>query len=554
MIVECSLRGLMKLIGKKLTVKKLEDTLFLLKAEVEKIKGDTIEIEINPDRPDMLSAEGIARTVRAFLGLTSETAIFPVKKSRKQVVVGKGLNKIRQFIACAIVKDIQTSDELIKTYMNLQEALTSTHGRNRRKASIGLYVLDEIKFPIRYYLEKPEKIRFAPLGHDIEMDGPRIMTEHEKGIEFGPIVSSFNKWPFLTDSDGEVLSLPPVINSNNLGRVTEETPNLFIEVTGTHLPTVNQCLNIMVTSLAERGGKIESLTVLYPDDTKQETPDLKPRKIKITSSDVTSLTGLILTDTEVVDCLGRMCYGTKISTKGKFVVEIPPYRTDVLHPVDVIEDIAIGYGFDNIIPTMPATMTAGKLLPETRLKNKARDLMIGLGYQEILSYILTAPETLSTKMLRTDPYVETSNPKSRDFSVLRNSLLPILIDFAAQNQHADYPQKVFEVGDIVIPDETKETRVRQLPALCGILTDIKVNITELLTEIGFLLRNIGLEGKFHYKSKKISGFIEGRSSEIIIGKKMIGYLGEISPEVLTKFGIGKPIVGFELFIPKDGEW
>ena len=438
--------------------------------------------------------------------------------------------------------------------MNLQESLTSTHGRNRRKASIGLYVLDDIKFPIKYYLEKPDKIRFIPLGHEIEMDGPTIITEHEKGIEFGPIISSFNKWPLLVDSDGEVLSLPPVINSNDLGRVTEKTHNLFIEVTGTHLPTVNQCLNIMVTSLAERGGKIESVTVLYPDDTKQETPDLKPRKMKITSSEVSSLTGLTLTDAETVECLGKMCYGAKISTKGKFVVEIPQYRTDVLHPVDVIEDIAIGYGFDKIIPTMPTTMTSGKLLPETRLKNKTRDVMIGLGYQEILSYIMTAPETLSTKMLRKKQYVETSNPKSRDFSVLRNSLLPILIDFTAQNQHADYPQKIFEVGDIVIPDETKETRTRQHPALCGILSDIKVNITELLTEIGFLLRNIGLDGKFRYKSKNIAGFIEGRSAEIIVGKKKVGYFGEISPEVLTNFGIGKPIVGFEIFIPKDGVW
>ncbi|MHA1290779.1 MAG: phenylalanine--tRNA ligase subunit beta, partial [Candidatus Thorarchaeota archaeon] len=268
MIVTVDKKELMKLIGEKLSMKKLEDTLFLMKAEIERVDGNEIQIEVNPDRQDMLSGEGIARAVRAFLEIETGLKEFPVVKSGKKIIVGKGLEKIRKYISCGIVRDVEINDNLVKEYMALQEALTATHGRNRRKASIGLYVFDDIKFPIHYALRKPEKIIFAPLGHEEKMDGKTILEQHEKGIEYGPIISKFPKWPLLFDSEDQVLSLPPVINSNTLGKITEKTTNIFVEVTGTHLPTVDQALNIMVTSLAQRKGTIESLSVVYPDGMK----------------------------------------------------------------------------------------------------------------------------------------------------------------------------------------------------------------------------------------------------------------------------------------------
>ncbi|MDF1539355.1 MAG: phenylalanine--tRNA ligase subunit beta [Candidatus Thorarchaeota archaeon] len=554
MIVGCLVDQLMMLIGKKMTTKKLEDTLFLLKAEVEKLEGNEIEIEINPDRQDMLSAEGIARAVRAFLGIQKGLREFPVKKSGKSVIVGKGLEKIRKYIACGIVKGVEINEDLLIQYMHLQESLTSTHGRNRSKASIGLYVHDDLKYPVRYYPEKPEKIVFAPLGYEDEMDGPTILEKHEKGVDYGPIIAHHKMWPLLADSDGKVLSLPPVINSNTLGKLTTETSNIFVEVTGTHLPTVNQALNIMVTSLAERGGTIESLTVQYPDESKFTTPDLKPKVMKISTNEVSALLGLDLSESEIVDCLEKMCYGAKISSNGKIAVQVPQYRTDVLHVVDIIEDVAIGYGFDKIVPTMPSTMTAGKLRPLTRLKNKARDLMVGVGYQEVLSYIMTSPETLNQKMLIDDPIVETGNPKSRDYSVLRNSLLPILLDFASQNQHVDLPQHIFEVGDVVSPDAKAETRTRQYSSVCGLSTDVRVNLTKLITEIGFVMRGMGLDGRFKYEGIENPSFIKGRCATILVDERPIGIFGEVSPKVLEKFQIGNPIIAFELSLPNDGQW
>jgi len=553
MIVECRIDDLLSLIGKNLTLKKLEETLFLVKAEVEKIEGNIIEIEVNPDRQDMLSTEGIARVVRAFLSLETGLIKYVVKKSSKQIIVKPGLNKIRPFICCSIIKGVPADDELIKEYMHLQDALTSTHGRNRKKASIGLYVYDELEFPIIYGPRAPEKIKFVPLGYETEMDGHTILTEHEKGIEFGSIIQDYKKWPLLYDSNGQILSLPPIINSNDLGKMTADTKNLFVEVTGTHLLTVHQVLNIITTSLAERGGSIESVTVVYPDFS-EDTPEFTPEKMTISIDEITRLIGLDLTGEVIVQSLERMGYGAKVVRTKHVQVLIPKFRMDILHAVDVIEDIAIGYGFDNIQPAMPQTMTMGRVNPVTRLKNKTRDLMVGLGYNEVMNYVMSSPELLNEKMCRNDLLVTTANPKSRNYSVLRNSLLPVLLDFTSQNQHADYPQKIFEVGDVIIPNNERETCADQIPSVAGLMTDVKVNITKLLSELGFLLRNLGLEKRFEFESVTSSDFIDGRSARIKIDGKERGFFGEVSPEILENFGIGYPIVAFEIKLPRDCKW
>ncbi|MFX0108496.1 MAG: phenylalanine--tRNA ligase subunit beta [Candidatus Hodarchaeota archaeon] len=554
MIVECRIDDLFALIGKKMSLKKLEDTLFLIKAEVEKVEGNIIEIEVNPDRQDMLSSEGIARAVRAFLDLEPGLRKYDVKRSGLQAIVKPGLSKIRQYLSCSIVLGVETDDDLIKEYMHLQEALTATHGRNRKKASIGLYVFDDIEFPLIYGPSKPEDIRFIPLGYEEEMDGPTILSDHEKGIEFGSILSGFKKWPLLYDSKGQILSLPPIINSNDLGRITTETKNIFVEVTGTHLPTVNQALNIMTTSLAERGGRVKSTTIEYPDGTKHETPDFTPELMNVSMDEINRLTGLGLNREEVINALERTGYGARLQKGGQIEVQIPRYRVDVLHPVDVIEDIAIGYGFNRIEPGMPQTMTTGKAKPVTGLKNKARDLMVGVGYQEILSYIMSSPILLNEKVLRNRPLVVTENPKSQDYSVLRNSLFPILLSFASQNQHAEYPQRIFEVGEIVIPDEMKETRTLQISSVCGLVTDTTVNITGLANEIAFLLRNMGLDNRFAFKRREDPTFIKGRAADILVDGNPVGWFGEVTPEVLSNLEMGTPVVAFEIFLPISGEW
>jgi phenylalanyl-tRNA synthetase beta chain len=183
-----------------------------------------------------------------------------------------------------------------------------------------------------------------------------------------------------------------------------------------------------------------------------------------------------------------------------------------------------------------------------------RDFMIGCGYQEVLSYVMSSAEIQNHKMLRERPIVTTSNPKSRDYSVLRNSLLPILMDFISKNQHADYPQKIFEAGYIVVPDNRTETRTLQIPSVSGLVTDTTVNLTELMTELGYILRNMELDGRFEFKVRDDPTFIDGRCGVIIVDDVPTGIFGEISPQVLDNFELGKPVVAFELILPLNGEW
>ncbi|TFF96132.1 phenylalanine--tRNA ligase subunit beta [Candidatus Thorarchaeota archaeon] len=553
MIVDCRLDELLDLIGKKLSLEELEETLFLMKAEIERADGNQIQIEINPDRQDMLSAEGIARAVRAFLDIEPGLKRYRVKKSGRKIIVKRGLKKVRRYISCGIAKNVEISDDLIKDYMQLQDQLTSTHGRNRKKASIGLYVYDDIEFPIRYCVRKPEKISFAPLGTQEVMDARKILNEHEKGVEFGAIISEFKKWPLLIDAKDEVLSLPPIINSNTLGRITEGTSNIFVEVTGTHLPTVNQALNIMVTALVQRKGSVELVTVEYPDGDVMETPELKPLKASVAKRDVVSLLGLDLTNEELVRSLARAGHDGRASGSN-IAVKSPAYRTDLLHDVDIIEDISIGYGYNNIESTMPETMTVGTLLPATWLKKKVCDIMIGMEYQEVLSYIMTSPAVLNEKTLRDEEIVVTTNPRSRDYSVLRNALFPVLLDFISKNQHADLPQRVYEVGDIVIPDSTRETMVEQVPSVCGLVTDVRVNLTDVMTDVVFLMANLGLEEEFKFRASEDATFIPGRSADIVVNGKDLGVFGEVSPDVLSNFELLNPVVGFELKLPRMGIW
>ncbi|MEM4734689.1 MAG: phenylalanine--tRNA ligase subunit beta [Candidatus Thorarchaeota archaeon] len=554
MIVDVNIGRLLRLLGGQVKIDQIEDALFLLKCESERLDDNTLAVEVNPDRQDMLSTEGISRALRAFMGLGVVPARYQVRSSGKEVIVTRGLEKIRPFIACGVVRDIEISDEIIRDYMRLQERLTDTHGRNRRKASIGLYVFDQIVFPVTYSVSRPERIRFVPLGHEAPMSGPEILEKHDKGQLYGHIISGFSKWPILTDAEGKTLSLPPIINSNDIGRVTEDDRDIFVEVTGTHLQTVFQALNIMMTSFAEVGGRLESVKVLYPSGDVHETPQLEPQRRKISTARINELTGLGLTDEETVRCLSRMCYGAQVTEQGVVSLEVPAYRTDIMHDVDVIEDVAIGYGFDRIEPSFPSTMTSGKLLPRTRLKNKVRDLMVGCSYQEIMNYIMTSPDVLNARMNRATPMISVANPKSSEYCVLRNALLPVLLDFASRNQHAGYPQRLFEVGDIVIPDSSKETRSLQVPSVSGLTIDDRVNLTQMMSEIAFVLRNLGLDGRFKFRASPHASFIEGRSGTIIVDDDEVGLFGELDPDVLTKFGIARPAVAFEIQLPHAGTW
>jgi len=545
MLVEVRISDLMELVGRRLSLEELEETLFLLKCELESVNGDVAAIEVNPDRPDMLSTEGVARALRGFLEIEMGAPRYRVRPSRWQVLVDPTVEEVRPYIACGIVRGVDLTSDLIAEYMQFQERLTSTFGRNRKKTSIGLYVLDLIKPPVYYRVMPPEEIRFAPLGFEEVMSAKRILREHPKGQEFGALLKGYNRYPVLTDSDEQVLSMPPIINSNDLGRVVESTRNIFVEVTGTHKLTTLQTLNIMITALADRGGCLESVEVVYQDG-REKLPDLSLHRRQVSLTYVNETIGYDFDGPTVARCLARMRMDC-VPRGDTLRVAIPAYRVDILHDIDIVEDVAIGYGFNRIEPTLPQTMTVGGELPTTTLRRTIRDLMVGLGYQEVWSYVLTNTVVLFDKMKRPrGKIVEVANPKSLEYHVARDRLLPGLLSFLGENTAQELPQRVFELGDVVLVDRKAETLTRTVPHLAAATVNSRVDLTILKAEVLSLLNNLGLNATV--EPTKDPSFIEGRVGRIIIEGRRCGVVGEIHPEVLTNFGIEAPCVAFEFEI------
>ena len=218
-----------KLVGKKLPLEKLKERISYLGTDLESIEGDEINVEIFPNRPDMLSEQGFARALSSFIGVKTGLRKYDVNKSGARAIVDKSVKDVRPYTACAIVKNLKLNDERIREIIQIQEKLHVTQGRNRAKAAIGIYPLEKIKMPIIYTAKKPEEIRFRPLESKIEMGGNEILAEHPTGIKYAKLLEGKKMFPLWIDSENKVLSMPPIINSDELGKVKETTREVFIE-------------------------------------------------------------------------------------------------------------------------------------------------------------------------------------------------------------------------------------------------------------------------------------------------------------------------------------
>jgi phenylalanyl-tRNA synthetase beta chain len=534
-------------------MEKLDDILSYVKAEVKGFdeKEGAVNIEMKDTaRSDLWSVEGLTRALRGYIGKEKGIKNYTVNKSAIKVEVDKELYTIRPYICCSIIKDIHLNDEVIKGIMHLQDKLDQTQGRNRQKTSIGIYNLDLIKPPIQYKAVRPSDVKFVPLGFSENMGLDEIIQKHPKGQEYGHIVQKNPLYPMLFDSDGKVLSFPPIINSNDLGKITEESCNLLIEVTGTLNQTVLNTLNLVTLALIDRGGKAYSSTIHYPKNSDYTietvtTPDFNNRRFELSVEETNRLLGLELNATEIADLLGTAGIGVEKVSIDYLNVLVPCYRVDIMHQVDLIEEVAIAYGYNNIKALWRELPTTGKAKPEQQLINTARDLMVGLGYQEVLNTTLTNPDTLFQKMnAQPTPAIELSNPKVITMTCLRNWLLPSLMEFLSFNQSVEFPQKIFELGKVTLPDRTKETRTRDDDWLAAITTHPNASFSEIKSALDSFMANFGVE--WQIKETTHPSFIEGRVGKIIVEDDEVGVVGEVNPLVLEAWKLENPAAAFEL--------
>jgi phenylalanyl-tRNA synthetase beta chain len=536
-------------------IEKFDEILALVKSEVKMYDEHegiaSIEIK-DTNRPDLWSTEGLSRALRGFLKLESGLRSYGVGKPILDVNVSPQLSWIRPYICCSVVKKVKLSDPIIRGLMRLQDKLDQTYGRNRSKTSIGIYDFDLISPPLKYDLVKPDEVSFVPLGFDETMNLAEILKFHPKGLEYGHIVSKHSVYPILVDSNLKVLSFPPIINSNDLGRVTEETENVLVEVTGTHHQTVLNTLNLVTLALIDRGGNAYAATVHYPDDAfyavkKVVTPNFSNLRMELSVNYAEEILGLRLTAKRMAELLLEAGFGVESVKEISLTVLVPAYRVDVMHPVDIIEDIAIAYGYNNIKPLWRDLPTTGNVKTEQRFVDLAREFMIGLGFQEILTYTLTSPNNLFQKMnCEKTRIVEVSNPKVETMSCLRNWLLPSIMEFLGNNQSVEFPQKIFELGKITLLDETKETKTRDEEWLAAATTHPTASFTEIKSYLDALFMNIGMS--WQIKETNHPSFVEGRVGSVLINGLDVGVVGEVHPQVLEEWKLENPVAAFEIKI------
>jgi phenylalanyl-tRNA synthetase beta chain len=531
-----------KLIGKDIPMQEIEDRLPMLGVAWEGKERDEFSVEVNPNRPDMLSVEGLARAFSSFMEIQTGLRKYKAEKSEYMVKVDSDTKPIRPFIVCAAVTGMTFTDESIRSLMQIQEKLHMTHARKRRKAAIGVHDLDKVKFPLLYTV-KDSSFKFIPLGETKEMTLDNILKHTPKGKDYGWILKGKEKYPLLMDADEKVMAMPPIINSIHT-MVDEKTKNLFIDVTGSDEKTINEILNIVVTSLAERGGRTHLIRVKYHDRT-IETPNLETKMMNLDPGYVNRLLGLDLSVHEMARLLEKMGFEATEMGEKKLLVIIPCYRTDIMHGMDLTEDIAIAYGYEKFEPEIPNISTIGEENPLETFSTKLRSLMVGYGLQEVVTFMLTNKDNSYKKMgMEPKDLIETANPKTEEYSIIRSWLLPSLMEVLWRNRHREYPQNIFEVGDVIQLDPHSDTGSKTVRGLSIVLCHSKASFSEMKSLVESVLNNLGIKG-YKIEESSLPCFILGRAAKVIFGGKDIGRFGEIHPEVISNWELEMPAAASE---------
>ncbi len=544
--VTFSFNDLLKLIGKNVSLDQLRADMFELGSETEAIEGDEVTFEVTSDRADLLSEEGIARMLRAYYGIQPGLTVPKVGRSDYRLVVSREVEPVRPYITGAIVKNVRFTDESIKSLMHLQEKLHGTFGRRRKKGAIGVHDLEAIKGKTIHYRAVPaDSVKFVPLQSDTEMTLADVLVKHPKGMDYRYVLEDKVLMPIIVD-DEAIFSFPPIINSKRT-EVSINTTDLLIELTGEDLRTIDYMLNIVLYSLDLRGAEIYSVRVEYPDHTVVR-PEFSVRTMQIAVSYVNNILGLELSAVQIKELLERMGFGVPEVSSDSVIVEIPPYRADILHARDIVDDVGRAYGYNNFIPTYPNTPSVGGLTADSRLASAARDILVGLDCQDTLNFVLIGKDEASVKMNvpAASDTIEVANPYAEQYNVVRPAVLPSLLIVLSNNLHREYPQDIFEIGKTAHIDKGENTGVKEEDHVACALCYAKAGYNEIKSKLQSLCLNFGKLDKLRTVAVDHPSYIAGRCAEIYIGDNKAGIIGELHPVVLRNWGIEMPVAAFEM--------
>lgn len=552
-----------QMMGRRCDYNTLEDLLPCAKAELDE-KPDmslpederSIKIELNDtNRPDLWSTNGVARQLRIHAG--GKTADFEAFMSRKGKIldcadrivnVDPELKDVRPYMVAFMIAGKPIDDCMLKDIIQTQEKLAWNFGRKRKSISMGIYRIDQVKFPVEYHAVDPDKTSFVPLQCTEPMTCRQILTDHPKGKDFGWILQDMKKFPLLSDAKGETLSMAPIINSATLGAVKVGDKDLMVELTGDNIENLILSANIVACDFADAGYEIKPILCKHPYDTGLGKDIVVPYYFQqSTSTTLTAVNKLLGSDLDmatVVDALTRM--GSKVETEGEKITLWPaPYRNDFLHEVDIIEDVMIGMNLSTFKAQKPNSFTVGRLLPLTEFSRKAKSLMVGLGYQEmIFNYVGSKKDYIDNMMIDGSKVIEIANPMSENYQFIRPEIISSLLRAESGSGNAIFPHKVFEIGKVAYlkDDENTGTITRQHIGFLTAATN--ANFNALASEVSSLVYY--LDHEYKVVESNDPRFIPGRQAALIVDGKEAGVFGEVHPQVLENWNITVPCAAGEI--------
>ncbi len=545
--VESSLANLNRYMRKPISIATLSESLLQMGFELDDPSPDALKMDITADRPDMISTAGIARVLNAYLGYAKGVPLVQVKKSTYSIEVNSSVIPLRPFTAAFVVKNLTITEEVLKEIIYVQEKLHATFARERKKASIGIYPLAPIQWPVRFTGEKPNEISFVPLGETKPFSGSQILSQHPTGKKYAHLLHGFPAYPVFRDAKGSVLSLPPIINSQTTGVVTTKDRELFVEVSGHYWPTVSVVTDILAHLFHDMKGEIYEVHVHFPNEkTPRTTPELKKIEQTLDVELVNATLGSNFSAAQVSDLLSRMMYSALKMNPKQLVVETPQMRADILHPLDVVDDVGRAYGFSNLSPVPVEVYTRGGILPQTQWNDDIRTCVVGMGFQEVMSWVLTSHEHHFSALERKETrHVKLGVAKEQGLTMVRNMLYPETLRALLANRSHTLPFRLFELDQVVEMDPSTDTGTRTRYKLCLVLGHASASFAEIKSCTDALARQLGLS--VSYENAAMDGFIEGRVARIKMGKKE-GFLGELHPRVLARVGVPFPIAILEMHV------
>jgi phenylalanyl-tRNA synthetase beta chain len=538
----------------------LKADLFALGLEYEGETDDgEFQLEFAPDRLDRLSVEGVARSLRYQYG-DDRGVYLPKTNDAEWVIEVEDVPEQRPYVTGAVVRGVDITDAELESLIQLQEKLHATMGRKRAKGAIGVHDLamlkgrpagDEAAKSITYTGIAPDAERFVPLDANEEMTPAEVLTEHATGRKFADLLTDYESYPAIYDDIG-LFSFPPVINGKRT-EVEAGARDLLIEMTGTDQWTIDKMLNIVCYALDARGGRIEEVRVAYPD-AEVVRPDFSVETKHVTHARIESMLGIDLSGEEVLDLFERAGLDAE-AEEGEdglvYAVAVPPYRVDVLHALDLVDDVGRAYGFNDLEPTYPDVSTVGGRHERARLESAARNVLVGLGFEDLLNFHMISEEENYGRM-NVDPGsgvvgggapVTITEPYSEDYTMLRSWALPSLMMVLENNTHRAYPHDLAEIGLAAEYDEAENTHVAEHRTVAAVLARTDASYEDAKSRLQTVATAFGKD--LETPPTEHPTFIPGRAAEVVLDGESVGVIGEVHPKVLVEHDLEVPVAAFE---------